>query len=249
MHLDVLFAALGLVALVIGLVQRARMKALTVAPLVRTKRLASDPRASANAAGLVACEGRVRPVTPFTAPYSGRPCIYYEVEVTRTYPPRTSSPFERQRYTETLFREHHCRPFYIDDGSGQALADATDDMACASEESFSVSVNEASHKRSVGTSYEDVTSTVTITERIVAADDRLFVIARAKGSKLRPLTGSRKGIDAMVGPTRRYARAAFTLSGLAVLGLAVMASRVVSEHCSHADLDPTRLLSMISKVL
>jgi hypothetical protein len=58
--------------------------------------------------------GKARPeAEPIEAPLTGRPCVYYRVEVTE----------RRGKRTRTVIREAKGVPFLFDDGSGLALVD------------------------------------------------------------------------------------------------------------------------------
>jgi len=69
------------------------------------------------AMGLVEINGKVSPRSRVNAPFSGRDCAYWEIEIqVRSRESRTGV----QRW-DTVHRNHSGNPFYLDDGTGLAL--------------------------------------------------------------------------------------------------------------------------------
>ncbi len=87
---------------------------------LRVKRLIEETprsRIRSMAMGLVELEGRVSERSRVTAPFSGRPCAYWEVEIAT----RSSSSRNGYRRWTTVHRNRSGHPFYLSDETGSVL--------------------------------------------------------------------------------------------------------------------------------
>ena len=81
---------------------------------LRTRRLiANTPtaRIRSMAMGLVEINGRVEPRSTLAAPFSGKPCAYWEVDIA----------MQQRRGWSIVHRNHSGNPFYLSDETGVAL--------------------------------------------------------------------------------------------------------------------------------
>lgn len=86
---------------------------------MRLRRVIEDTptaRIRSLAMGLVELQGRVRARSRVSAPFSARPCAWWEVELQTLR--RSKNGF---RQWGTVHREHSGRPFYLEDETGTAL--------------------------------------------------------------------------------------------------------------------------------
>jgi hypothetical protein len=119
-QVGIVLLLLGLVALVIGLLQRRVAAKITGTPFVKTGDLARGGPSLASPKGLVSVQGNVVCQQPLLAPMSGTPCVYCEVKVTSKWK-------EGETVKEkTLQEDKRAAQFAIDDGSGPIWIDATE---------------------------------------------------------------------------------------------------------------------------
>lgn len=148
---------------------RARRRVLTT-PFRRTGDVARRRFGITDARGHVGCEGIVQRCAPAIAPCSGRPCLYYEVEVLRIRPDGEAR----------LGLVRGGEVFHLDDGSGPIAVDprAGMDVELAT-----------THTETIGLAYghlqiglleaqippDDLARGVRVVERIVPMEGRLYV--------------------------------------------------------------------------
>ncbi|MFO0740455.1 MAG: GIDE domain-containing protein [Labilithrix sp.] len=110
--------ALGLIGLIYGIFQRLKAGRITDAPLVSTGDVASRGRAVAGAKGQVSAQGIVSCAQPVIAPFSGVPCLYYEIKCTARW-----KDGDTQK-SKLIDEQKVAAQFVIDDGSGAVPIDA-----------------------------------------------------------------------------------------------------------------------------
>jgi E3 Ubiquitin ligase len=110
--------ALGLVALVVGFMERLKAGRVADAPLVKTGDAAAQGPAVANPKGGLSAQGDVLCREPLISPVTGVPCLYYALKVTASW-----KDGDREKSKE-LTKEKRAAQFTIDDGSGPVWVDA-----------------------------------------------------------------------------------------------------------------------------
>ena len=99
----------------IALLQFRKMKKILAAPFRKTAEVAANP-ASADAKGLVSCEGAiVAPQQPLVAPVSGRPCLAYKVELRQNWHRfvRTENGMKRENGSTNITTQKIGSVFYL----------------------------------------------------------------------------------------------------------------------------------------
>lgn len=229
-YLGLGLSLLGLVGLVFGFIQHHKAERILAAPFRRTGELARVPGV-ADAKGIVSCEGSVRASLPVLAPCSGRPCVYFEIEVGRKWSKQvmTENGTKTEKGSETVQTVRAGSVFYVDDGSGPVAVDPRAGMDVDLEESFAQEQNIAYGNVRFG-QFQTVIEppggekrgyAVTVTERIVPVEGGMFVmgqlanacIGKPQGA-LGKLRASRKGRTALLGSTNRNATIGFVLAGV-----------------------------------
>jgi hypothetical protein len=107
-----ILSVIGLVVMLFGFLQRSKATRITSAPFVKTGDAASKGDSVAGPKGAIAVEGDVKCAQPLTAPCSGTPCLYYELQVVGTWKEGDSQ--KSHDYVE----EKKAAEFSLDDGSG-----------------------------------------------------------------------------------------------------------------------------------
>lgn len=110
--------ALGLIGLIYGVFQRLKAGRITDAPLVSTGDAANRGRAVAGPRGQISAQGSVVCPQPVIAPFSGTPCLYYEIKCTARW-----KDGDTQK-SELIDEQKVAAVFAIDDGSGPVAVDA-----------------------------------------------------------------------------------------------------------------------------
>ena len=95
MILGFVLLALAIGAVVVGLLQRRKLGQIVSTPFKSTAQALA-------AGGDVSCEGDVRSEQPLTAPCSGRPCLYYEVEVKQRWEKQVATENGTQKKTGSV---------------------------------------------------------------------------------------------------------------------------------------------------
>jgi hypothetical protein len=235
----VLLLAIG--GLVFGFLQRAKMKKILAAPFKKTGEIAQNPQAG-DAKGLVSCEGAIQVQQPLVAPCSGKPCIYYKIEVERMWEKteRTENGVKTRKGTTTVSTKEEGAQFWLNDGSGPVPIDArekvnVDEMQKAFEQGQNVSYGDltfGSYQVNVPYSGGDETTTgIRAIEKIVPAEGNLFIMGKLAGGAitkedgmLGKLTVSTKGREKMVGTTKRNMMIGLIAGGVLFAGGGAMAA-------------------------
>src|SRR3954470_20249686 len=80
MYMGFVMIGFGVIIVIAGLLQRAKMNKILAAPFKKTGEIASNPSV-ADAKGVVSCEGAIKTQQPIVAPCSNSQCVYYELKV------------------------------------------------------------------------------------------------------------------------------------------------------------------------
>ncbi|APR87368.1 hypothetical protein A7982_12717 [Minicystis rosea] len=221
-------------AVVAGILNQMKAKKILAAPFKKTGEIAQNPQV-ADAKGTVSCEGAMVVQQPLMAPCSGKPCVYYEVELIRSWEKtvQTENGLKTEKGTTSISTNRQGSQIQINDGSGPVGADFRQDVDCDMEKSFEQMQN---------VSYGDVvfgqyrahvaydggdqrTVGVKAVEKIVPAQGNIFVMGKLAGGvitkqdgMLGKLLASTKGRDALLGATKRNAMIGFIVGGLSFAG-------------------------------
>ena len=109
----------ALIAGLVGLMQHLKMKKILAAPFKKTGEIASNPSV-ADAQGRVSTEGAVQPgQQPLVAPCSGKPCLYYEIEVIQHWHRyvTTENGTKKETGKNTITTQKVGSQFFVNDGS------------------------------------------------------------------------------------------------------------------------------------
>lgn len=257
--LGFVLVALALVGAVFGLIQHSRAKKILAAPFRRTGEIAQNPGVADPKAG-VSCEGQIVVHQPMLAPCSQRPCVYFEVEVTRHW--QKSSMTENGAKTEKgksrVTKDSGGTPFGLDDGSGAVGVDPRKGLEGDLVQSFDQAQNIAYGDVVVGqyratipaTMGSERTTHVTITERILEPGGPLFAMGKLEHGHLTKPDGmmgtlrtSRKGRDALLGATKRNRTIGLAAAGVMMLpglGLSIFGKPLETGPNACAIVDATK---------
>lgn len=254
-YVGFLLIALALLALVIGIVQRGKGKKILAAPFRKTGEIAQNPSV-ADAKGVVSCEGAVAVQQPVLAPCSGKPCIYYEVEVFQEWSKTvvTENGTKTEKGSTSVQIVKSGAVFFLNDGSGHVAVDPREGMQVELDKSFeqeqAVAWGDAifgQFRAHVPPSTGDKRGHgVKVVEKIVPPQGNLFVLGQLRNQAIgRPqgmlgsLLASRKGRDALLGGTKRNATLGFVAAAVMVLpgaGLSIFADPpAASTACNIVD--------------
>ncbi len=224
----------------IAFLQYRKMNKILAAPFRKTAEVAANP-ASADAKGLVSCEGTIiAPQQPLYSPVSNRPCLAYKVELRQNWHRyvRTENGMKRETGSSNITTQKVGSVFYLNDGSGHVAIDSTKGIDTDYEQSA---------KQVQGVAWGDVTfgnfrwsvsspggdksaDSVECIESIVRPDGSAFVMGKLVGGGITQEAGlfgnllmSRKGRTALVGSTKRNAIIGAVFAGLCVVSGAPMA--------------------------
>jgi E3 Ubiquitin ligase len=228
---------LGIAALIVGTLAFFEGKKLSVAPFHKTGDIASDPTL-ADVRGMIAAEGAVTCSAPLRAPCSGRPAVYFEVEVFRHWektvgveeggkPPKTETG-----HTEIATQKKGAT-FQIDDGSGAVTVSAERGTLCdlVTSHEQRVEAEDAPPGELVfgemrmavpAPTTDDRTVAFSVKERILAAEGTVYACGRLHDGVIgKPgwtaLRLSTRGRDALLGRTRVRAMLGLALGALLTL--------------------------------
>ncbi|APR77269.1 Hypothetical protein A7982_02616 [Minicystis rosea] len=233
-YLGFFLVVVALVALVVGILQQMKAKKILAAPFKKTGEIAQNPQV-ADAKGTVSCEGAMVVQQPLMAPCSGKPCVYYEVELIRSWEKtvQTENGLKTEKGTTSISTNHQGSQIYVNDGSGPVGADFRQDVDCDMEKSFEQMQNvsygdvvfgqyrahvpyDGSDKRTVG---------IKAVEKLIPAQGNIFVMGKLAGGvitkqdgMLGKLLASTKGRDQLIGVTKRNAMIGFVVGGLSLAG-------------------------------
>jgi E3 Ubiquitin ligase len=229
-YLGFVLVFLAVVALLVGLMQHLKGKKILAAPFKKTGEIAANP-AVADAKGIVSCEGAIEAQQPAIAPCSGKPCVYFEIEVIQEWSKHvvTEDGHKTETGKDTIQTVKTGAVFFVNDGSGPVAIDPREGMNVELDESFKQTQN-VSHgdvmfgqfHTHVGHASGDKHGTgVKVIEKIVPVQGGMFVmgqlanqaITKPKGM-LGSLMASRKGRNALLGATKRNKIIGFVAGGL-----------------------------------
>jgi hypothetical protein len=220
MYLGIFLLVAAIGALVWGFLQQKKMKSILAAPFKKTGEIASNPQAG-DAKGTVSCEGAIQASQPLTAPCSGQPCLYYEIEIKQMWEKhvKTENGVKKQTGKNTAHSEKRGSIFQVNDGSGAINVNAMEGIDGQLEKVFdersgrgygqvvfgqyqaSVSPIADREKHETGTQ---------CIEKIVPAQGNIFVMGKLEGGQISKRDGmlgklmlSTKGRDALIGATKR----------------------------------------------
>ena len=224
----------------IALLQFRKMKKILAAPFRKTAEVAANP-ASADAKGLVSCEGAiVAPQQPLVAPVSGRPCLAYKVELRQNWHRfvRTENGMKRENGSSNITTQKIGSVFYVNDGSGHVAVDATKGIDTDYEQSAKQvqgvawgDVQFGNFRWSVSSPGGDKSAdSVECIESIVRPDGSAYVMGKLVNGGITQESGllgnllmSRKGRTALVGSTKRNSIIGAVFAGLCIVSGAPMA--------------------------
>lgn len=232
-YLGFFLLAVAVVLVIVGFMQRAKMKRILAAPFKKTGEIASNPQAG-DAEGLVSTEGRIVAPQPILAPCSGKPCLYYEIKAERKWEKTvaTEDGHKTQSGSSTISTTENGSVFQVDDGSGPIGVDAREKVDCDLTKSFEQTQGAWGdvyfgqyHVHVPHSSGEEYTKGVTVTEKIIPAEGALFVLGKLAGGTITKRDGmlgkimmSTKGRDSLIGSTKRNMILGFVFGGLSLGG-------------------------------
>ena len=224
----------ALIAGVVGLMQHLKMKKILAAPFKKTGEVAANPSV-ADPQGRISTEGAVQPGQQgLIAPCSGKPCLYYEIEVIQHWHKyvQTENGTKKETGKNTITTQKVGSTFFVNDGSGPVAVDASKGMDVELEKSFSQKqgvswgdVQFGQFRTSVSVPGGDKTGDgVECIEKLVAPTGNLFVMGKLvagtitkEDGMLGKLLASVKGRDALVGSTKTKSLAGFIGAGVSIL--------------------------------
>jgi hypothetical protein len=242
----------ALVAIIMGVLQQMKAKKILAAPFKKTGEIAQNP-AVADAKGTISAEGAIAVQQPLVAPCSGKPCVYYEIELVRHWEKSviTENGRKTEKGTTSISTNKVGSQFAINDGSGPVGVDAREsvdiDMEKAFEQMQNISWGDVvfgqyrAHVPHHGG--DEHTVGVKCVEKIVPAQGNLFVLGKLVAGiitktdgMLGKLMGSTKGREKLLGATKRNAIIGFVVGGLSVAGGIPMAIFGDPPHDSCANM-------------
>ncbi len=223
----------ALIALAVGVMQHLKMKKILAAPFKKTGEAATGQ--GADPQGRISTEGAVQPgQQQLVAPCSGKPCLYYEIEIIQHWHKyvQTENGTKKETGKTTVNTQKVGSVFYVNDGSGPVAVDASKGMDVELEKSFSQKqgvswgdVHFGNYRTSVSVPGGDKTGDgVECIEKLVAPQGNLFVMGKFNAGSitkedglLGKLLASTKGRDALVGATKRNSLIGFIGAGVSML--------------------------------
>jgi hypothetical protein len=237
MYLGFLLLAIAVAAIVVGIIQRGKMKRILAAPFAKT----GQALASADAKGQVSFQGTVQPAQQLLAPVSGQPCLYYEIEIKQEWEKhvQTEDGSKKETGTDTAHEDKAGSMFYVNDGSGPVAVNATEAVDAKLEKTFDEKKSYGwgdisfghyhAHIHRPSDSSKHATATRCI-EKIIPASGEIFVLGKVEGTAVQKRDGmlgklmlAREGRDGLLGSTKRNMVIAFAAAGLLVPGGGAMA--------------------------
>lgn len=233
-YLGFLLIALAVVGLVIGVLQRAKMKKILAAPFKKTGEVAQNPQAG-DAKGTISTEGAIQVQQPLVAPCSGKPCVYYEIKVERMWEKQvnTENGVKTEKGTSTVSTTEQGSQFYVNDGSGPVGVDAREKVDTELTKSFEQAQNVSYGDLTFGQYHVHVpyhggderTTGIRATEKILPSDGNVFVMGKLAAGVITKQDGmlgkvliSTKGRDKLVGHTKRNMILGFVAGGVLFAG-------------------------------
>jgi hypothetical protein len=111
-------AALAIIAIIWGILQKMKAGRVADAPLASTGDAARRGAEVASPKGALSAQGRVVCAQPLVSPVTGTPCLYYRLRVTAMW--KDGNVEKKKEFTD----ERMAATFAIDDGSGPVHVDA-----------------------------------------------------------------------------------------------------------------------------
>ena len=233
-YLGFFLVAVALIAIIIGVLQQMKAKKILAAPFKKTGEIAQNPQV-ADAKGTISTEGAMVVQQPLMAPCSGKPCVYYEIELVRHWEKtvQTENGLKTEKGTKSISTNKQGSQFYVNDGSGPVGVDAREDVDCELEKSFEQMQNVSYGDVVFGqyrahVSYDggdERTVGVKCIEKIIPAQGSLFVLGKLVAGvitktegMLGKLMASTKGREKLLGATKRNAIIGFVAGGLSLAG-------------------------------
>lgn len=231
-----LLIALGIVAVIYGLIMRSKSGRISKTPLVTTGDAASRGDSVATPKGVLSVQGSVQCPQVLTAPASGTPCLYYQLEVVGTW--KVGDQTKRHTYVS----EKVAAPFMIDDGSGPVPIDASKGGDFDMQKSFNDTKKEGMFddlKSAVGKGAPMMfggyafqnpigskANKFTCTEKILPVPENLFALGKhaqgvitAPGFRSLMLSGQTR--EQLMGSSAKNAKMAF-IGGAAAAGVGLV---------------------------
>jgi hypothetical protein len=259
MILGFVLLGVGIIAAIVGLMQRMKMTKILAAPFKRTGEVAAQQHA-AGPKELISAQGNIVPGQVLTAPCSGQQCLYYEIKVEQKWEKqvRTENGMKKQTGTNTAHNEKQGCVFGIDDGSGPVLVSAVEGVDAKLQKAFDQK-NSGSHGHLAFGGYSVHISPVTgegygtgtrCIEKILPAQGQMFAMGHLAGGQIQKPEGmmgklmlSGQGRDALVGATKRNMMIGFIAGGLMVPTGGVLAAisdppEAAVDHCEGMTDDP-----------
>lgn len=112
-----LLVGAGIIALIIGLLQRMKAGRVTDAPLATTGDVVAKGPSLVGPKGQISAQGQVMCQQPVYAPMSGQPCLFYELKVTAEWKDGDSTK------TKEIEHQKVAAQIAINDGSGPLWVD------------------------------------------------------------------------------------------------------------------------------
>jgi len=231
------------IALAVGLINLRKAKKLLSAPFKKTGEISMLGQ-SPDPSGAISTEGNVIVNEPLISPCSGRPCVYFEVEVERMWQKTemTENGAKTSKGTSNVVTEKQGGVFYLDDGSGAATIDARAKASANDRKDLVQSFEQVQNvvagdvyfgQFKANVPYDTTSGRSTIgvkcTERVLTADGSLFVLGKLQGNAISTSDGmlgklmlSRKGRDALVGKAQKWQKVGLIAAAVsAVPGLII----------------------------
>ncbi len=226
------FALLGcaVIGIIIGFLQRMKMKSILAAPFKKTGEIAGNPGAC-DSKGNISTEGTASADPALIAPCSEKACVYYEIKAERLWERRvqTENGTKTEKGKDSLQSEWRGRTFQLDDGSGPITVDAREKVTGDFEKSFSQTKSVSSgvvkfgkYEVNVSSSSGDKRTTgVQVTETLIPSDGTIFVMGKLEDGSIKKKDGmmgklliSTRGRNKLVGTVKRNMILGFVLGGL-----------------------------------
>lgn len=222
MYVGFVVLALSVIAAIAGFMQRRKLGIIIATPFKKT----AEAGASTD---VVSCEGNVQASQPLTAPCSGRPCIYYEIEVKQSWEKQvaTENGMKKKTGTNTAHKAKAGSTFALDDGSGPVNVKVEDSIDGTFEQSFEGKgagagyMTFGQYQVNIGHPSEGHATGTKCVEKIIPTDGRLFVLGKVDNHTIQKRDGmlgnimlSTKGRDHLMGSSKRNMIMAFVAAGL-----------------------------------
>lgn len=228
MYFGFFLLIIALVALVVGFMQRKKMNTILAAPFKPTGQV----QGGAAGDGLISCQGAIQATQPLTAPCSGKPCLYYEIEIKQEWEKhvKTEDGVKKRTGKDSAHTNKTGSVFNVDDGSGPVQVDCSESVDAKLEKAFtekksygwgdisfgnySVHINRPSD----GEKHAVATHCV---EKILPVEGDIFVVGKLDGPVIRKRDGmlgklmlAREGRKGLIGATKRNMMIGFIAGGL-----------------------------------